>query len=161
MQRLGKLAGVAACRDRESSVIYCAPGANTLLIFLSDDLHLKAATMSESIFDGILHQIEQLPVLEQRRLMQTVMEKVSLVQPSPAEASKFREPLPEPDYEPSARWIKEHRSEYGGQWVALDGDRLIVHSTDADAVFAAARQDGAYLPLVTFIEPADAPPFLF
>jgi hypothetical protein len=22
------------------------------------------------------------------------------------------------------KWIKEHRKEYAGQWVALDGDRL-------------------------------------
>jgi Family of unknown function (DUF5678) len=51
--------------------------------------------------------------------------------------------------------------EYGGQWVALDGDRLIAHGPEADAVFTAARQDGAYLPLVTFIEPADALPFVF
>jgi hypothetical protein len=27
-------------------------------------------------------------------------------------------------------------------------------------VFAAAKADGAYLPLVTFILPADAPPFI-
>jgi Family of unknown function (DUF5678) len=77
------------------------------------------------------------------------------------EPVKFREPIPEPDYEPSAHWIKEHRAEYGGQWVALDKDRLIVHGNDADTVFAAAQQGGAYLPLVTYIEPADALPFIF
>jgi hypothetical protein len=37
------------------------------------------------------------------------------------------------------RWISEHRTEYIGEWVALDGDRLIAHGKDADAVFAAAR----------------------
>ena len=36
-------------------------------------------------------------------------------------------------------WISEHRKEYPGEWVALDGDRLIAHSKDADPVFAAAR----------------------
>ncbi len=117
--------------------------------------------MSEITFDGLLNLIERLPVLEQRRLVQAVMEKIRMAQSRAPETVKFREPIPEPDYEPTARWIKEHRTEYGGQWVALDGDRLIAHGADADAVFVAARQDGAYLPLVTFIEPADAPPFLF
>jgi hypothetical protein len=55
--------------------------------------------------------------------------------------------------------MEEHASEYGSEWVALDGDRLIAHGPDADAVFAAADADGACLPLVTFILPADAPPF--
>jgi Family of unknown function (DUF5678) len=57
------------------------------------------------------------------------------------------------------RWMNEHSHEYGGQWVALDGDRLIAHGKNADEVVAAADADGAYLPLVTYIPPADAPPF--
>jgi uncharacterized protein DUF5678 len=44
------------------------------------------------------------------------------------------------------------------QWVALDGDRLIAHGANADEVFAIADADGAYLPLGTYIPPADAPP---
>ena len=56
--------------------------------------------------------------------------------------------------------MEEHAHEYGGQWVALDGDRLIAHGENAEAVFAAADADGAYLPLVTYIPPVDAPPFI-
>ena len=114
--------------------------------------------MSEITYDGVLKLIERLPALEQKRLARALIEKIGK---AAAEPVQFREPIPEPDYEPSARWIKEHRAEYGGQWVALDKDRLIAHGTDADAVFAAARQDGAYLPLVTYLEPADALPFVF
>ena len=55
--------------------------------------------------------------------------------------------------------MNEHAHEYGGQWVALDGDRLIAHGTNADEVFAAADVDGAYLPLVTYIPPTNAAPF--
>ena len=40
------------------------------------------------------------------------------------------------------RWIGEHRNEFPGEWVALDGDRLIAHGKDADPVFAAARTTG-------------------
>jgi len=77
----------------------------------------------------------------------------------PANGVKFVEPIPTPDPEPSQRWMDEHSHEYGGQWVALDGDRLIAHGPNAAEVFAAAKADGAYLPLVTYITPADAPPF--
>ena len=32
-------------------------------------------------------------------------------------------------------WIEAHRDEYLGQWVALDGDRLIAHGSDAKKVY--------------------------
>ena len=69
------------------------------------------------------------------------------------------EPTEEPDPEPNRRWMTAHRHEYAGQWVALDGDRLIAHGANPNEVFASARADGAYLPLVTFIPPVDALPF--
>lgn len=72
---------------------------------------------------------------------------------------KYVAPLPVPDPIPSQRWITAHAHEYGGQWVALDGDRLIAHGTNAAEVFAAADADGAYLPLLTYLVPADALPF--
>lgn len=73
---------------------------------------------------------------------------------APDYEGKFVEPIPEPDPEPNRRWMSAHRHEYAGEWVALDGERLIAHGTAANEVFAAARADGAYLPLVTFIHSA-------
>jgi Family of unknown function (DUF5678) len=58
-------------------------------------------------------------------------------------------------------WLRRHSEEYGGQWVALDGERLIAHGQDAMEVYGAAEADGAYLPMITYIEPADALPFIF
>jgi len=66
-----------------------------------------------------------------------------------------------PDPRPAMEWLRLHSKEYGGQWVALDGDRLIAHGPVAQEVYAAAKADGAYLPLIDYIEPADAPPFIF
>jgi hypothetical protein len=66
-----------------------------------------------------------------------------------------------PDPAPAMEWLRLHSKEYGGQWVALDGGRLIAHGTDAQDVYAAAIADGAYLPLIDYIEPADALPFIF
>ena len=46
-------------------------------------------------------------------------------------------PMP-PGGEEASRWIAEHRREYAGQWVALDGARLIAASPNHEEVFAAA-----------------------
>jgi len=64
-----------------------------------------------------------------------------------------------PDRTAEFRWIAEHRQEYAGQWVALHGDRLLSHSTDAREVFATARQSGIEAPFFAHIEPMDALPF--
>ncbi len=61
----------------------------------------------------------------------------------------------------SMEWIRQHRKEYGGQWVVLDGDRLIAAGNDILALKAAKEADGARSPFFDFVEPADALPFLF
>jgi len=66
-----------------------------------------------------------------------------------------------PDPAPAMEWLRLHSREYGGEWVALDGGRLIAHGPDAMEVYAAAEADGAYLPMIDYIEPADALPFIF
>jgi Family of unknown function (DUF5678) len=65
-----------------------------------------------------------------------------------------------PDPAPAIEWLRLHSKEYGGQWVALAGGRLIAHGPDAMEVYAAAEADGTYLPMITYIEPADALPFV-
>ena len=57
------------------------------------------------------------------------------------------------------KWLAEHRHEYAGQWVALDGDKLLSHGHNAREVFEAARSTGVKLPLFVHIEPADELPF--
>jgi hypothetical protein len=115
--------------------------------------------MSEPTFENLLNQIAPLPVEDKMRLIAALNDQIRK-STSPANGGQFVKPIPEPDPEPNRRWMAAHKNEYAGQWVALDGERLIAHGTDANAVFAAARADGAYLPLVTFIPPADALPFV-
>ena len=57
------------------------------------------------------------------------------------------------------RWIAEHGHEYAGQWVALDGERLLSHGANAREVYEAARNSGVQLPLVVKIDPIDQLPF--
>jgi hypothetical protein len=66
-----------------------------------------------------------------------------------------------PDLAPAMEWLHLHSKEYSGQWVALDGGRLIAHGPDAMEVYANAEADGAYLPMIKYIEQTDALPFVF
>ena len=51
------------------------------------------------------------------------------------------------------------KEEYRGQWVALYNGELIAHGTDGEAVVKTVNQTEVTIPLILFIEPADALPF--
>lgn len=56
-------------------------------------------------------------------------------------------------------WVKQHRHEYVGQWVALDGDRLLANGPVAREVYDKARGLGVQVPTVLRIEASDELPF--
>lgn len=76
-----------------------------------------------------------------------------------------QDPLAPPTYQPDVRWqaerawLKEYKAEYAGEWVALDGGKLIAHGKDARSVYEAARTAGINLPLVVLIESDTELPF--
>lgn len=55
------------------------------------------------------------------------------------------------------QWIEEHRAEYLGQWVALEGDQLISHGSDALQVHNAAKAAGIVSPFLERIEEEEVP----
>jgi len=57
------------------------------------------------------------------------------------------------------RWIEEHRDEYAGQYVTLNGEQLISHGPDGRQVLAEARKAGIKIPFIARIESDDEPPF--
>ncbi len=117
--------------------------------------------MSQITAESIFAQIIQLPPIERIKLRQLLDQFGQAEQETSKPALDRRvPPIPQPDYRPAMRWLVEHARKYAGQWVALDGDRLIAHGPDARAVYDAANTDGAYLPLVTQVEDPDAPPYI-
>jgi hypothetical protein len=64
---------------------------------------------------------------------------------------------PTPDFEREQRWLSEHQREYVGQWVALDGDRLLSHGEDLNKVFDEAQAQGVNAPFTAFIEDPQQP----
>jgi hypothetical protein len=60
------------------------------------------------------------------------------------------------------RWLAENSDQYTGEWVALDGDRLLAHGDDAQSVYRTSRialARSGRVPLVVLIQGADALPF--
>jgi antitoxin (DNA-binding transcriptional repressor) of toxin-antitoxin stability system len=56
------------------------------------------------------------------------------------------------------RWLALNRERYGGRWVALDGDTLLVVGESAQEVYAAIANHRK-TSLVTRVEPEDELPF--
>lgn len=84
---------------------------------------------------------------------------------SPDERRRLRETLDRHDAERAAyntrereqAWIRAHREEYMGQWVALDGDRLVAHGANAREVYLAARAAGVSVPFMEHVRNSDEP----
>ena len=65
--------------------------------------------------------------------------------------------LPYIDPSREMAWIAEHWREYAGEWVALDGDRLIAHGDDPLPFKEKCRQEEIERPFVVHLEKDDEP----
>jgi uncharacterized protein DUF5678 len=116
--------------------------------------------MSTLTAESILRLIEQLPSAERIRLDRLLARRQ-------AESAEAKPPLdkrvpckPMKDRTREMKWIDEHKYEYAGQWVALDGDRLVAASPIQQEVWDAVKADGAQLPLVHRIPSPDDLPYI-
>lgn len=57
-------------------------------------------------------------------------------------------------------WLTEHRDKYAGQWVALDGDRLLGHGYNLKEVIDAAEKAGVKDALLIDVEPSNQLPYM-
>ncbi len=115
--------------------------------------------MSTITVENILKQIDQLPIFEQNRLARLLEERRAQQAPKPAKPPRDKRLPDRPAIDDSREraWIEEHRREYAGMWVALDGDRLIAASTDRMEISAAIKADGAKMPFIYRIPAPDEP----
>ncbi len=114
--------------------------------------------MGQPTLEQVKANIQSLPPQEQHQLRCWLAEQTSS-SPSPV-ATRQVAPIATPQgMTLEAAWLDEHRDGYAGQWVALDGDRLISASANAKEVYAAAQAAGTTDALIVRVEPADALPF--
>ncbi len=104
--------------------------------------------------EQVIETVGSLPIADRQYLRQWLQEKerrdiehsesVETLSPLPAETveqqmERFRKAM---------KWIDEHRGEYLGQWVALEGDTLISHGLDAMQVHREAKACGIAAPFL-------------
>jgi hypothetical protein len=95
--------------------------------------------------DQILKSIAQLPAAERERIRRWLEEKRATNgagHGSQAHANRSAK---------SVRWLHENRENYLGQWVALDGDRLIANGPTAKEVYSKAKAKGVVIPFVELV----------
>lgn len=63
------------------------------------------------------------------------------------------------DFTKEMNWLEKYRTEFSGEWVALDGDRLVSHGLDGLEVYKAARRTGVESPFLVQVELEDELPF--
>ena len=93
--------------------------------------------------EQILEEAKKLPPEEQRRLRVALNALGSNGDTMPTYRTNEQE----------RAWINAHREEYLGQWVALDGDRLVAQGTDAKKVYDEAREQGITAPYLDRVSP--------
>jgi predicted DNA-binding antitoxin AbrB/MazE fold protein len=94
----------------------------------------------EAVFEhGVLRPLEPLALAELQRVLVTITDV------APIEAPSYN------SREAEQEWLKQHEREYAGQWVALDGNVLLSHGSDAVDVRDAARKVTSKTPLFVHI----------
>jgi predicted DNA-binding antitoxin AbrB/MazE fold protein len=99
---------------------------------------------------GVLRPLDPLPFAEHQELTVEIVEE-----------DKKEENTSEPDLyrKKEMAWLGLHSKEYAGEYVALFGDRLVAHHKDASEVYRQSDAAGVERPLISYIPPADEPPF--
>ncbi|MGH9803476.1 MAG: hypothetical protein ACRD82_24185 [Blastocatellia bacterium] len=118
--------------------------------------------MSTITAENVLKLIEQLPELERSRLSEMLAQP-----PEPATPVKTKRPLdkrvpcrPMADRTREHQWVREHKHEYPGHWVVLDGDQLIAASLSQQEVLDAMNVDGEIPQLLLRIPSPDDLPYI-
>jgi predicted DNA-binding antitoxin AbrB/MazE fold protein len=103
---------------------------------------------AEAIFeDGLLRPLDPLSLQDKQHVLLTITE----VSAPSANSGQM----------PEQEWLRAHGREYSGQWVALDGEELLSHGSDARRARDEARAKGIRTPLMVHIPDEPDPPSAF
>ncbi|MEW6209935.1 MAG: DUF5678 domain-containing protein [Acidobacteriota bacterium] len=102
--------------------------------------------MARITFEQVIEAVRELPIEDQRRLREWLEEQERKASESREREEAVRQEIEK--YRKARRWIEEHRAEYLGQWVAIEGDRLISHGSNAVEVHNEAKAAGIEIPFV-------------
>jgi hypothetical protein len=99
--------------------------------------------------EAILDKVRHLPQAKQEEVLRFAdgLQRQNAIGPSRDRATE-------------RMWIEQNRAAFVGQWVAVEGDRLVAAGTDAQKVFSAAKSEGIASPFVVHILVEDSLPFV-
>ena len=104
-------------------------------------------------FEKVIESIQQLPLIEQEKVLHWLEEKRK---PRPT-GENWNERVEK--FHLALRWIDEHRQEFLGKWVCLDGDRLVSYGEDAKKVYSEAKAEGIEIPFIEQVREEETAPF--
>jgi predicted DNA-binding antitoxin AbrB/MazE fold protein len=119
----------------------------------------------EAVYEqGVLRPLEPLALPEHQRVRLTLEDQgedrgQDRVLPQNGNAPAEAAAAPVNGRREEFQWLATESGPYAGQWVALDGRRLVAHGTDLATVSAAARAAGVERPLLTHLPPEGELPF--
>jgi Family of unknown function (DUF5678) len=102
--------------------------------------------------EEVLENVRSLPNFERERFFKLVDAEKN----NNATTSNYSEQKGE-KFRLALNWIHEHRQEFDGQFVLLDGDKLLAHGKDAKPLYAEARSKGIETPLVHRVKANELP----
>lgn len=109
--------------------------------------------MSSEQLDALKEQLAQLTPEQKLEVAQLLFEQARSDMPggsSKSDALKREQHL---------AWLKEHREQYAGQYVALDGDRLVGCGPTIRDAHKQAREQGIENPFLVHVSSANDAPF--
>ncbi|MGH9752953.1 MAG: DUF5678 domain-containing protein [Blastocatellia bacterium] len=142
--------------DRDLALADMMPDPILPTIGLADPI--ISVRHSRPLVQTLLQEASRLSQPDQLELIALLIQKVDV--PTPAQATRrptSARQLVSRDRE--MQWLAENRIQYVGQWVVVEGDRLIAHGPNSREVFQAAKQAGIEVPFLVQVEPEDQLPF--
>lgn len=113
--------------------------------------------MEHTTFEQAVEVVNSLPTNDRGRFSEWFKEQERLdTKPKPTPASVDKEIA---QFKKTQEWLAEHREQFMGQWVCLEGDQLIAHGMDALQVHAQAKAAGIKAPFLEHIVEDNEPFF--
>lgn len=104
-------------------------------------------------FEKVIESIRQLPANEQDKVLHWLEEERK-----PRPAGKDWDERTK-NFHLAMHWIDEHRAEFFGKWVCLDGDKLISYGDDAKQVYQEAKAKGIKIPFIEQVRTEENTPY--
>jgi len=115
--------------------------------------------MSDKQLDLLKEQLAPLSPQEKLELAQFLTEQARLDQAAEQSEAGADQNAASVKRAQHMAWLKAHREEYAGQYVALDGDRLVGAGATIREAHEQARRQGVEHPFLTHISSANDAPF--